>query len=81
MSDSGVQSYFCGVYDIIHEKCFHIDLGEYFTYGIKATYLQHVTVLHDVSVCEEFVAGMTRLFNRYQLSPEHLRDVVEDMLP
>lgn len=66
-------------YRIVPEKCYHTDLGQYDTYGILLTGLNHEEMIHDVSVDEQTVIRMTELFNLRQLSPCHFMAAVEDM--
>lgn len=66
---------------MIPEQYYHSDIGEYYTYGIKVIGADYSEALHDVSVCRELVEGMVDVFNQYQVSPVHLHDVVEDLLP
>ena len=61
-------------------------LGKYRTYGIQANGKteegwEPVQVVHDVSTELQFAERLSDLFSLHQLSPIHLRDVVEDMLP
>lgn len=68
-------------YQVISENWMHIDLGEYATYSIQVTGDGSTEKLHDVSVSKETVDWMVELFNKYQLSPIHLQNAVEDLLP
>lgn len=72
---------YCWVYDVVPEKCYHINLGEYDTYGIEVTGSEFSMVVHDVSVCKNITNNLVEMFNQYQLSPVHLEDAVRDMLP
>jgi len=69
------------LYTIVPETGFNPDLGEYNTYGIKVTGVDCEQILHDVSVCNEAVSEIVRLFNKHRLCPVHLTDAVEDILP
>ena len=76
-SDEQIHWHYC----LISENYIHIDLGEYHTYGIQVRGFNFSEILHDVSPCKDTVVRMTEFFNKYQLSPIHLKDAVEDMLP
>lgn len=65
-------------YYIILEKL-HSTLGTYNTYGIQSSTPYEIT-LHDISTCKEVVVHMVKLFNKHQLSPTHIKDVVSDMI-
>lgn len=67
-------------YHVICEEGYNIDLGQFNTYGIQLTGPDFEKVLHDVSVCEETVKRITKLFNKHQLFPCHFQDAVEDLL-
>lgn len=68
-------------YCVVHETGYHTDLGEYTTYGIQLTLPNDSKIVHDISTSRKTVEQMVALFNRCQLSPVHLYDVVTDMLP
>ena len=73
-------------YRIISENCVSCDLVPYTAYGIQAISgtreNQHVySTVSDISTDQRQVAEMVRKFNRFGLSPLHLLDAVEDMLP
>ncbi len=72
-------------YRAIEEHQHHPDLGEYLTFGIEAWEETrygwlNVNLIHDVTPEFEFAQTMTKKFNCFQLSPIHLKDVVEDMI-
>lgn len=81
MADIKTLDLYCWVYDVIPERCYHIVLGEYNTYGIKVTGSEFAMVLHDVSVCKDIADNFVEMFNKYQLSPVHVEEVIMDMLP
>ena len=67
------------------EELWSADLGRYQTFGICAYAKieggwREVIRLSDVSVDLAFVTALCERCNRGQLSPLHLRDVVEDAL-
>lgn len=73
-------------YRVIPETCTHPDLGTYTSYGIQACQRQGqrcqlLAVLHDISSRQFFVEELAALFTRQQLSPLHLKEAVEDLLP
>lgn len=61
------------------------ELGQYDTYGIQAKKVirgwEQIELIHDVTTDRKFANLLVSLFNRRQLSPIHLRDALEDMLP
>lgn len=62
------------------------ELGRYDTYGIQAKRRvlhgwEQIELIHDVTTDRKFADLLVNLFNRRQLSPVHLRDALEDMLP
>lgn len=70
-------------YFMAPERIISPETGEYKTYGIAAYhYLSAlpVQVVRDISLDGSLVFAMVRLFNKYKLSPLHLKDVVLDML-
>ena len=64
-------------YSVSPETFCHPDMGEYHTYGIRIT---TTDILHDVTTCEETANHIVELINHCQLSPDHLYDVIIDML-
>lgn len=61
-------------------------LGRYDTYGIQAKRKviqgwEQIELIHDVTIDRKFVSLLVSLFNRCQLSPIHLREALEDLLP
>jgi len=67
-------------YIVVKENLYHPDLGEYCTYGIQMKDGEYIDIIHDISTCGRTVINLAELFNRFQLSPVHLFDVVTDML-
>lgn len=65
-------------YQAVPESGCHPDIGKYRTYGIQVI---PQSFIHDVSTDGATVERMANLFTEHQLSPLHLFDVVEDMLP
>ncbi len=73
-------------YRIISENCVSCDLVQYTAYGIQAISTnkedeQVYSTVSDISTDQRQVAEMVRKFNKFRLSPVHLLDAVEDMLP
>jgi len=73
-------------YSVVEQQCCSGELGAYRTYGIQVAGRmpngwEIVEVIHDIVFSREAAELMAALFTRYQLSPIHFRDVVEDMLP
>jgi hypothetical protein len=73
-------------YWAVAERGHSAELGGYDTYGLLAASTEPdgrgaVKLLHDVSPDGETVRSMAEKFTKHQLSPVHLLDVVEDMLP
>lgn len=70
-------------YFIFRRKKYAPEVGTYYSYDIVAYGLLHqgpVQILQDVSTDAELVFRMVMAFNRYSLSPLHLKDAVLDML-
>lgn len=62
------------------------ELGRYDTYGIQAKKKvirgwEQIERIHDVTTDRKFASLLVSLFNQHQLSPIHLREALEDMLP
>lgn len=60
--------------------------GEYRTYGIQAKRRavhgwELIELIHDVTLEADLAQKLAHLFRQYQLSPLHIRDVLDDMLP
>lgn len=69
----------------LKEDLYSADIGNYQTFGILAfdqigDEWREVARISDVSVDLQFVADLCARCNEGQLSPIHLRDVVEDAL-
>lgn len=74
------------LYGIVAETLYDPVLGRYPTYAIQARCrtaegLEEVALVHDVSTQMQFASRLSELFSRYQLSPMHLHDAIQDMLP
>lgn len=68
-------------YNVVKEKLFHRDIGEYTAYGISVTDGKSVTrTVSDVSVNESFVNELVRKLNEGQAAPEQLTDIIEDAI-
>lgn len=62
------------------------DVGSYQSYGLKVVAKREnaealLMVVPDISVDRAFVASLAETFEREQLEPVHLSDVLEDVLP
>lgn len=73
-------------YQAIAESMNDPELGQYDTYGIQAKKKvirgwEQIELIHDVTTDRKFAYLLASLFNLHQLSPIHLRDALEDMLP
>lgn len=72
-------------YLIVREELSHPDIGDYVTYGIRilrregASWLE-VTTIHDVTSEGVLASRIAELFNRYQLSPIHSMEAIDNML-
>ena len=73
-------------YCIIEEMQDSQILGRYETYGISVSVqteqgYREICQLHDVTTSHQLACILVERFNQLQLSPIHLREVVEDLLP
>lgn len=73
-------------YQAVKETGYNPELGEYCTYGIRACKItagswEQVDLFHDVTVSPSLAEQLAERFSLYQLSPIHLKDVIEDTLP
>ena len=69
------------LYKATKEKKFHVDIGFYTTFGIKAFCDgKEVGFVSDVSVDEAFTVEIARQCTLMQLDPIHLLDVVEALI-
>ena len=71
-------------YQPITETRYKPGFGQYHTYGIQASRKtvrgwEQIELLHDVTTSSRFAEKPAELFNLYQLSPIHLRDILEDL--
>ncbi|MDR2646804.1 MAG: DUF6514 family protein [Oscillospiraceae bacterium] len=68
-------------YAVVMTKGHNPDVGTYDTYGLIAMFNgKPVRFAPDVSVNRRKVETLAIKFNRIQLSPVHLLDVLEDLL-
>ena len=65
---------------VFAERLFSGELGNYDTYGLSFEAGGYRDCVHDVLVNREKASRMAEMFNRYELSPLHFRDAVEDMI-
>lgn len=73
-------------YRLVQETRHQADVGWFPTYGIQAEERRRgrwvcVTTLHDVTLDHGLAQRMVEQMNRLQLSPVHLLEAVESMLP
>lgn len=70
-------------YEVMKKEFDRDDTGVYTAYGImvfEGEALEPCDAVHDVTLDEEIAINMVKKFNAYQLSPLHLREVIENML-
>ncbi len=72
-------------YHMVLEHHSHPDLGAYQSYGIRAfethdMRIQAVAHCSDITTVQSEIERLTERFNRYQLSPIHLEDAIQDYL-
>ena len=69
-------------YQIFQERLLSDEIGTYTAFGIRAERADRTEVcrISDVFLPEQQAAVFVELLNRHQLSPIHLRDVIEDTL-
>ena len=73
-------------YQVVREHCHHPDLGWYFTYGIcilqdTPENTPPVIQVHDITTEHARALSLAQQFTRCQVSPLHLKEVLEDALP
>lgn len=69
-------------YHAVKELRYSPELGRYLTYGIRALEGgRPVAHIHDIAADGHFVQRLAEDFCFHHLSPLHLQDVIEDMLP
>ena len=70
-------------YFMFRRKNYAPEIGTYYSYDIAAygpLIMGPVQMIRDVSVDAELVFRMVMAFNKYSLSPLHLKDAILDML-
>ena len=72
-------------YEAKPERQYHQDLGWYTTYLLSAERKVHngweqAEIIHDVTPNRALAQKIAGLCTQYQLSPIHMRDVIEDMV-
>jgi hypothetical protein len=85
------QSYAAGAekwkYYAVPERLYSADFGKWFnTYGILAAERKDgswilADMVHDASPSFPEARRMAEMFTKHQLSPVHLKDALEDMMP
>lgn len=73
-------------YQVIEETLDDPLLGKYRTYGIQAKCRavhgwEQIELIHDVTLEADLAQRLALLFSQHQLSPLHIRDALNDMLP
>lgn len=71
-------------YEAHPEERYHPDLGSYTTYMLLAKRRipigwEEIAIIHDVTTKRILARKIAALCTEYQLSPTHMRDVIEDM--
>lgn len=72
-------------YEAQPEQQYHPDLGWYTTYLLSAEQKvdnswEQMEIIHDVTPNRALAQKIAFLCTEYQLSPIHMRDVIEDMV-
>ena len=72
-------------YHILSERCSQKDIGTYLSFGIHAfevtdKHIRAVCCVHDVTTIQSQANDLAELCNRFQLSPIHLKDFIDDYL-
>lgn len=65
-------------YKCIEQKLFDESIGDYITYGIEIT--EGNKIIDDVSCNKEKAYNIIRLLNKYQVSPIHLYEVIDNLI-
>ena len=65
-------------YEIIEEKFFNEDFGEYISYGIKNK--NNNMHCSDISCDYEFVLNLVKLLNSGEVSETHFLDIIQDTI-
>lgn len=71
----------------LNEGDFYLpDIGAYQSYGLEVVVRNEdeeaaLLIIPDISTDKAFVASLAETFEREQLEPAHLPDVLEDTLP
>lgn len=73
-------------YRIVSEILVSYDCDKYIAYGIQVVFERDngmivYSTVNDISTEKNQVTEMVEKFNTYELSPIHLMDAIEDMLP
>ncbi|MDR1706290.1 MAG: DUF6514 family protein [Clostridiales bacterium] len=74
-------------YYAVPERLYSADFGKWFySYGILAAQKTEggwafADMIHDAAPSFPDARRMAEMFTKYQLSPVHLKDAVEDMMP
>lgn len=65
-------------YMCVKETLTDENMKEYYTYSIKSE--DGEICIHDVSLDGLFVKNIVFALNKYEASPIHINDIIEDML-
>jgi len=67
-------------YIVFYDNHCHQDIGVYIASGIMFERSNFQHCIHDISVNAQTVKQLANLLNKFEVEPEHCRDVVEDFL-
>ncbi len=65
-------------YKCIKQSLFDENIGNYITYGIEIT--DENIIVSDVSCNREKVNEIVRIINKYQASPIHIYEIIENLI-
>jgi len=65
-------------YKCIKQSLFDKNIGNYITYGIEIT--DENIIVSDVSCNREKVNEIVRIINKYQASPIHIYEIIENLI-
>ena len=71
--------------EAVPEMQYRPELGQYLTYGIQARRKtaqgwEQIEWIHDVTTENQYAINLAEAFTRFQISPAHLREILEDLL-
>lgn len=65
------------MYKCVEQQNKNEDIGEYTSYGIA---LDDNIILNDVTSDRKFADSIVEQLNKFQASPVHINEIVEDMI-